>query len=96
MLGACQHAEERILQQARSTDWDLSECEIFVAGVRPDGTPLEKKEATFTCIRCASQMEAAGLKAVNVWLDGKWHPSDIPSAVNQAYEYATGKEPDSV
>lgn len=88
MIGACAHAEEQLVYTAGNMGVDLSTCEIYVAGVRPDGTPLEKTDITFTCIRCATAMYLGGLRAINVWFEEEWHPIRPEEALKQSFEYA--------
>jgi hypothetical protein len=91
MIGACAHAEEQCLWLGAAVGLDLSTCEIYVQGVNlKTGDLLTKTDETFTCIRCATQMYLAKLKAINIWLEDGWLsiPTDI--ALVQSYEYASG------
>lgn len=94
MIGACSHAEERLLITGATLGYDLSTCEIYVQGIRmkEDGQfdLLTKNQKTFTCIRCATQMHIGGLRAINIWLEEEWHPISPSAAMVQAFNYASG------
>lgn len=90
MLGACGHAEELGLWElAKKKEIPLNECELYVAGVYPDGLPWLKKEAEHTCLRCANQMYNAGIKKVYVPVIDKWIGLTKEEALRTALVYAT-------
>lgn len=87
MIGACGHAEEGM--------WDvihrgipISECELYVAGVYPDGLPWLKISAEHTCLRCAVQMHNARVKAVYVPVRDRWAGITTEKALETALAYA--------
>jgi len=88
MIGACAHAEERLMFTAASLGIPLSRCEIYIQGVKPDGQTLTKLGIEFTCIRCATEMWLSGLRGVNVWFEDQWHLIRPEVAMQQAYQYA--------
>lgn len=91
MIGACGHAEERCLWTATKHGLtEMSKSELYVQGVEiPSMNPLTKTAATFTCIRCATQMDYAGVRGINVWFMDEWHFIPTDEAVRQAMMYAT-------
>ena len=89
MIGACAHAEERLIFSVSREQ--TNDAEIFVAGVKLDGTPLEKARADFSCIRCATAMLHAGIRGVWVFVDGDWEFVPTEAAYQTALEYALGK-----
>lgn len=91
MIGACAHAEEQCLWIGAAIGLDLSTCEIYVQGINNEtGELLDKTHETFTCIRCATQMYLAKLRAINIWFEDAWHPIPPNIAMIQSYEYASG------
>ncbi len=70
---------------------EMSKSELYVQGCAKDGFPLVKKRPTFTCIRCATMMQYAGVRGINVWYHDDWLFIDTGLAIYQASQYATGK-----
>jgi len=89
MLGACGHAEEWGLWELVSKNVPLNECELYVAGFFPDGFPWIKKTLEHTCLRCAVQMNHAGLRAVHVPVADHWASMTTEEALETARVYAT-------
>lgn len=99
MVGACAHAEELCLWNALgdfrrkgftlAPEQILPNCSLYVAGVWNDGTPIERGEAGFTCIRCATQMLHSGVRGVNVWFERDWHFFRAAHALRDSFKYAT-------
>lgn len=89
MIGACAHAEEQCMFAAASLGVPLARCEIFIQGVRANGTTLTRQGVEFTCIRCATEMWLSGLRGVNVWFEDEWHLIRPETAMQQAFLYAT-------
>lgn len=96
MLGACGHAEERLLWGEVSGGLpqnSFAHSEIYVAGVTAQGLPEKRPFPEFTCLRCAVAMHYAGIAAVNVAHDGKrWVRQTTQEALASAKEYALGKK----
>lgn len=88
MLGACGHAEELGLWTLINRGIDLRECELYIAGVFMNGMPWIKGKAEHTCLRCATQMYHAGLRAVYVPVDYDWERLTVEKALVTAREYA--------
>ncbi len=92
MIGACGHAEEQCVWMAMKHGMtEMSKSELYVQGCAKDGFPLVKKRPTFTCIRCATMMQYAGVRGINVWYHDDWLFIDTGLAIYQASQYATGK-----
>jgi tRNA(Arg) A34 adenosine deaminase TadA len=91
MVGACLHAEEVCLWYAlKYADVEsLRNCALYVAGVWPDGRPIERGESGFSCIRCATQMVHSGVSGVNVWFERDWHFFKSEHALRDSQLYAT-------
>ncbi len=90
MIGACGHAEEWALQEARDSDINLRDCDLYVAGVKANGEPYIKDEADHTCLRCAVQMNYAGIKSVRVPVIDRWVGISTAYALKTASSYALG------
>lgn len=88
MLGACGHAEELGLWEVAKKGIPLNECDLYIAGLYPNGLPWLKKEPEHTCLRCATQMYNAGIKKVFVPVVDKWVALNPEDAVKTALAYA--------
>mgnify|MGYP001575076897 CR=1 FL=1 len=92
MLGACGHAEERLLWNAKNIHF-LYASDMYVAGVTAQGLPERRLFPEFTCLRCAVAMHYAGLGAVDVAYNGeRWIRQTTQEALASAKEYALGKK----
>lgn len=97
LIGACAHAEERVLWAAKSLGYDLVGATLYVAGLRPEG-PVWRTERRWTCLRCAIAMWHSGIRKVmvpvtvpetnNGWY---WGAILVPDAMRDAVDFATGK-----
>ena len=92
MLGACGHAEEWLLAETRNGGIDPKECDLYIAGVEINGMPWIKAEPEHTCLRCAVQMNHAGIKSVRVPVIDKWICISTSQALITAKAYATGEK----
>jgi len=54
-----------MLQEKRK-DIPLNECELYVAGLYPNGLPWIKQTAEHTCLRCSIQMQNADVGTIYV------------------------------
>lgn len=89
MIGACAHAEERVLHELISKDIPLKGCSFYVAGFAMDNTPNYRKLPEFTCLRCASQLYMARLGSVQVVArQDHWESITSQEALEQANRYA--------
>ncbi|MEK7516140.1 MAG: hypothetical protein AAB562_00925, partial [Patescibacteria group bacterium] len=87
MLGACGHAEEGMWEVIhRGTP--ISECNLYVAGVYPNGLPWLKLRREHTCLRCAVQMHYAKINAIHVPVVDHWESMTTEMAVKSALAYA--------
>jgi hypothetical protein len=90
MLGACGHAEEQLL-------WSLAhggavkDCELWVVQVK-DGKIVPKKEKSFYCARCATQMYYAKASGVWVYVVDHFEFLTTEEAIKSAYEFALGEK----
>lgn len=92
MIGACGHAEERLLWNAKNIHF-LHVCELYVAAVTAAGLPEKRQFSEFTCLRCAVAMHYAGVAAVNVAFNGeRWVRQTAQDALASAKEHALGKK----
>ncbi|HXV27307.1 MAG TPA: hypothetical protein VD862_04795 [Candidatus Paceibacterota bacterium] len=90
MVGACGHAEERLLWSALRRG-DLSPTDhLYVTGVDVDGNPGVRKLPEFTCIRCAVAIAYSGVASVNFVYDGRWVRRTPAQALASARQYASG------
>ncbi len=89
MLGACGHAEELGLWAVAKKKIPLDECELYIAGVHPNGLPWIKKEPEHTCLRCSTQMYNADVKKIFVPVVDKWIGITPKEALDTAIKYAT-------
>ena len=89
MLGACGHAEELGLWKVANTGTPLNECELYIAGMYPNGLPWIKKEPEHTCLRCSTQMHNAKVKKIYVPVKDKWIGITSCQALQTALAYAT-------
>jgi len=94
MLGACGHAEERLLWQAARAGWPMESCSLFIAGVNAEGQPNRRKRAEFTCLRCAVAMHYSGIGSVYVAMTDPpgWVRLDPKDCLATAKEYALGEK----
>ncbi|MBI2099037.1 hypothetical protein HYT45_01320 [Candidatus Uhrbacteria bacterium] len=92
MLGACGHAEERGIWTIVGQGRPLAGCKLYVAGFYPNGLPWIKERAEHTCLRCAVQMNYAGLDAVVVPTVIGWVSMTTAVALETALAYATGEK----
>jgi hypothetical protein len=97
LIGACAHAEERVLWAAKSLGYDLFEATLYVAGLKPEG-PFWRTERRWTCLRCAIAMWHAGIARVMVPVNApdtdngwRWEGILVPDAMRDAVDFATGK-----
>lgn len=92
MIGACGHAEERILWKAKNIHV-LWFCDLYVAGVTAEKEPEQRKVPEFTCLRCAVAMYYAGLRSVYVAYQGTSWVRQMPEeALASAKAYALGEK----
>jgi len=90
MIGACGHAEEHALWYAAKKGIRTTECDLYVAGVRMNGSPWLKDRPEHTCLRCASQMHMAGIRRIFVPTAAGWASVTTAEACRQAKDYAVG------
>jgi hypothetical protein len=88
MIGACGHAEEWVMKYARDKGVNLRECEMYIAGLTFYGLPWIKTSAVHTCLRCAVQMNYAGLKGVYVPVADHWERLSTNESLKTAERYA--------
>lgn len=91
MLGACGHAEEWAMKAASESGIALSECEIFIAGLRSNGEPWIKDKATHSCLRCAVAMYYANLRQIWVPVWNRWEALTPEQCLASAKAYALGE-----
>lgn len=90
MLGACGHAEEFVIWDAIHRGIPLHECDLYIAGMYPNGLPWIKKEAAdHTCLRCTVQMHNANIRTVFVPHCDRWVGLSSEQAIAGAKKYAT-------
>lgn len=91
MLGACGHAEEFALWEMVCCGISLKKCDLYVAGIYPNGMPWLKKEAAdHSCLRCSVQMHFARVKKIWVpFCDHGWISLNTEQAVKGSLAYAT-------
>ncbi len=89
MLGACGHAEELGLWAVAKKRIPLDECELYIAGIHPNGLPWIKKEPEHTCLRCSTQMYNANVEKIFVPVIDKWIGITPKEALDTALKYAT-------
>lgn len=93
MLGACGHAEEFAIWEAVRLGVPLHECDLYVAGIYPNGLSWLKEEAPdHTCLRCAVQMYYANLSNIFVPFVDRWVSLSSQEAVSRSIAYALGKK----
>ena len=88
MIGACGHAEELGMAKCTKADIPLDRCSLYVAGLDNNGLPLIKKEAHFTCLRCAVQMYNYGIGKIYTPVIDQWVGLSAERAVEIAKTYA--------
>lgn len=91
MLGACSHAEEFALWDAARQGVSLEECDLYIAGVHPNGMPWFKTEGEHTCIRCSVQMYQARIGSILVPVNDHWERISRDAALRGAVAYMTGE-----
>ena len=94
LIGACAHAEEKAIWYMihNRPAIPLHSISLFVAGVRPNGTPYERMGTEWTCLRCGIIMNFAGIKSVNFWDECELVSIKPEDAVRQAVGYALGEK----
>ena len=94
MLGACGHAEEKAISEVSKNrkDISLSDCDLYIAGLYPNGLPWIKQKPEHTCLRCAVPMYNANLRTIYVPVIDKWIGITPTEALETARAYATGEE----
>lgn len=92
MIGACSHAEEIALWEAIKMKIPLDKCDLYVAGIYPNGLPYIKTKNEFTCLRCAVQIYYSGIKRVFVPVVNGWQSLSGEECVKTARAYATGEK----
>ena len=92
MIGACGHAEEFALSEAVKVGVPLNKCDLFVAGIYPNGLPVIKNQNEFTCLRCAVQIYNFGVRKVLVPTTKGWHAFTSEECVKTALAYAAGEK----
>jgi len=92
MIGACGHAEEWVMKEARDKGVNLKECDLYVAGVHADAKLYIKNESEHTCLRCAVQMNYAELKSIRVPVLTEWKSLSPGEALVTAAKYAVGEK----
>lgn len=88
MLGACGHAEEGLWEVVHR-GIPIHECDLYIAGIHPNGLPWLKKQAEHTCLRCAVQMHNAKIHRVYVPVVDQWVGISTERALETALAYAT-------
>lgn len=88
MIGACGHAEEWALKEARKRDFPLDQCSLYIAGFQIDNTPWIKQRPEHTCIRCATQMFMAQIGKIYVPVIDRWEAINPEEALKTAISYA--------
>lgn len=91
MLGACGHAEEGLWEVVHQ-GIPINECDLYVAGIYPNGLPWLKKQAEHTCLRCAVQMYYAKIQRIYVTVVDRWEEISTERALETALAYATQKK----
>ena len=92
MIGACGHAEEEGLWNVVHQGIPIHECNLYVAGIYPNGLPWLKKNTEHTCLRCAVQMYNAKIKNIYVPVIDLWRIIFTEEALETARAYATGEK----
>ena len=94
MLGACGHAEEFALWEMVRCGIPLNKCDLYIAGIFPNGLPWLKLEAAdHTCLRCSVQMNFARVRKIWVpFSDHGWTNLSTEQAVKNSVAYATRKK----
>jgi len=97
LIGACAHAEERVLWAAKSLGYDLLGASLYVAGLKPEG-PFWRNGRRWTCLRCAIAMWHSGIAKVMVPVTApdtengwRWEGILVADAMREAVDFATGK-----
>jgi hypothetical protein len=99
LIGACAHAEERVLWAAKSLGYDLRDAALYVGGKDPRSLGKPWRSARrWTCLRCAIAMWHAGIARVMVPVTApdtdngwQWEGILVPEAMEDAVDFATGK-----
>lgn len=92
MIGACGHAEENALYAAVKIGVPLHKCDLYVAGIYPNGLPYIKTQNEFTCLRCAVQIYNFGINRVWVPTTNGWQSLTGEECVKTALAYATSEK----
>jgi deoxycytidylate deaminase len=90
-IGACSHAEEGLWAVA-NMGIKPKEVEMYIAGFQSDMTPWLKTEAEHTCIRCATPIHLAGIRAVHIPINDHWEALDLATMLDTAFSYAVGEK----
>lgn len=89
MIGACGHAEEFVLWDLAKKNVPLNDCDVYVAGIFPNGLPIPEDNTEYSCLRCAVQMFNAGVNSVSGPMNGRWIQLPTARALETAVAYAT-------
>lgn len=92
MIGACGHAEEIGIWRVVRCGIPINECDLYVAGMNPNGISLIGKRTEFTCLRCAVQIYNAGIKNIFIPVVDSWGWIFPELALETARAYATGEK----
>jgi len=88
MLGACGHAEEGLWEVVHR-GIPIHECDLYVAGIYPNGFPWLKKQAEHSCLRCAVLMHNAKIRTIYVPVGDRWEGITTEKALETALSYST-------
>lgn len=88
-VGACGHAEENALSAVAKMGIPLNECDLYVAGIYPNGLPYIKTQNEFTCLYCARQIYNFGVGKVLVPTVNGWQGLSGEECLKTAVAYAT-------
>lgn len=91
-VGACGHAEENALSAVAKMGIPLNECDLYVAGIYPNGLPNIKTQNEFTCLYCARQIYNFGVGRVLVPTISGWQGLSGEECLKTAVAYATGEK----
>jgi deoxycytidylate deaminase len=92
MLGACGHAEERLLWSMVREGWKLHDKSLYVSGVQANGLPNEQHRPEFTCLRCAVAINYSGIGSVHVVFADQWHRLTPQECLAAAQTYARSEK----
>lgn len=89
MIGACGHAEEFVILELAKKGIPAEECDLYVAGVFPNGLPIPAEDNTdYSCLRCGVQMYNASVRSVAGPMNGQWIKLPMEHAIKSAVAYA--------